>query len=240
MEWRSSARSTAGKQREINQDALLELPETGLWAVADGMGGHRDGDIASKAVVDALAGISAGDSLSTLIANVTQCLRKANTDLITMARQIGPDQIIGSTTIVMLAAGSKCAAIWAGDCRLYRHRAGDLTQLTQDHSEPAEPSGQNAVTPEDTAVRTHSNVVTRALGAEPELTFDTITFQAEPGDTYLLCSDGLVKEVNFNELSDILSRDECKKIAGELIDLSLSRGARDNVTVIVVHADGHF
>jgi len=236
IEWRSSALSTVGKQRDINEDACLERPEIGLWVVADGMGGHRDGDVASKAVVDALAGISTSDSLSTLIANVTACLQKANTDMITMAQKIGPDQIIGSTVVVMLAAGSKCAAIWAGDCRFYRHRGGVLTQLTQDHSAPAEPPGCETPAPEDTADGAHCNMVTRALGAEPELDVDTITFQADPGDTYLLCSDGLVKEVNSGELSDILNRDGCDEIALDLIDLSLARGARDNVTVIVVRA----
>jgi serine/threonine protein phosphatase PrpC len=137
----------------------------------------------------------------------------------------------------MLAVGKHCASIWAGDSRLYRYRGGLLSQLTRDHSLVAEMSWQDPLSPDALADKTHSNIVTRALGAVPELAVDVLAFEAKPGDTYLLCSDGLLKEVNPHELTEILGQSECDESSRALIDLALARGARDNVTVIVVTAE---
>ena len=238
LKWRSRGRSTVGKVRELNEDAFLENPENGVWAVADGMGGHMAGDEASRAVVDALMSISGSDTLEALSAKVTECLLKTNDDLIRLAREKNTGQIMGSTVVVMLAVGQQCASIWAGDSRLYRYRGGLLSQLTRDHSlvpemEPRDPSSPAAL-----ADKTRSNIVTRALGAVPELAVDVITFEAKPGDTYLLCSDGLIKEVKPQEVAEILVQGGCDESSRALVDLALARGARDNVTVVVVTADG--
>jgi type VI secretion system protein ImpM len=237
MLWRSYARSTVGKIRDLNEDAYLENPESGLWAVADGMGGHLAGDEASNAVVEALRSVSASDTLETLSADVTACLQKTNTELLRRAQERQQNQIMGSTVVVMLAVGKHCASIWAGDSRLYRYRGGLLSQLTRDHSLVAEMSWQDPLSPDALADKTHSNIVTRALGAVPELAVDVLAFEAKPGDTYLLCSDGLLKEVNPHEITEILSQAECDESSRALIDLALARGARDNVTVIVVTAE---
>ncbi|UCF92436.1 MAG: type VI secretion system-associated protein TagF [Desulfobacterales bacterium] len=234
MVWRSSARSSVGKRREINEDAFLERPASGLWAVADGMGGHWAGDVASQAVVSALSRIPAGDNIESLISEVTACLQKVNADLIRMARQKGEGQIMGSTIVVMLAVGSQCAAVWAGDSRLYRYRDGILSQLTDDHSLAVELSRRGGFAPDEVNARASGNIVTRALGAEPELPIDTFTYEALRGDTYLLCSDGLVKEMGPAEIADILKQGGCDEASQRLIELALARGARDNVTVIVV------
>ena len=237
IKWRSYALSTVGKVRDLNEDAYLENSESGLWAVADGMGGHLAGDEASKAVVDALRSISASNTLETLSADVTACLQGTNTELLRRAKAKKQNQIMGSTVVVMLAVGKRCASIWAGDSRLYRYRGGLLSQLTRDHSLVTEISRQDEFSPYALSEKALSNIVTRALGAVPELAVDIITFEAKPGDTYLLCSDGLLKEVNPQEIAEILSRSECNESSRALIGLSLERGARDNVTVIVVSAE---
>jgi type VI secretion system protein ImpM len=237
LNWRSCGRSSVGKVRELNEDAFLENPESGVWAVADGMGGHSAGDEASKAVVDALGSISGSDTLEALTAEVTAFLQKTNADLIRLAQEKKHGQIMGSTVVVMLAAGNQCAAIWAGDSRLYRCRNGLLSQLTRDHAPVPEMVSQDPASPEALADRPHSNVVTRALGAVPELAVDVMTFEAKPGDTYLLCSDGLIKEVKPQEVAEILSQSGCDDSSRALIDLALDRGARDNVTVVVVASD---
>jgi type VI secretion system protein ImpM len=237
IKWRSCGRTTVGKVRELNEDAFLENPENGVWAVADGMGGHSAGDEASKAIVDALMSISGGDTLEVLSAEVTECLLKTNADLIKRAHEKKHGQIMGSTVVVMLAVGQQCASIWAGDSRLYRYRGGLLSQLTRDHSLVPEVEPQGLSSPEALADKTRSNIVTRALGAVPELAVDVITFEAKPDDTYLLCSDGLIKEVNPKEITDILVQSGSDEISRALIDLALARGARDNVTVVVVTAD---
>jgi type VI secretion system protein ImpM len=237
LQWRSCARSTVGKRRKLNEDAYLERPEIGLWAVADGMGGHSAGDVASQTVVKALSLLSVSDNLETLTASTTECLHQVNADLLRMADALGPDQIIGTTVVVMLAVGEHCAVIWVGDSRLYCYRDGELSQLTHDHSLAAELSLQGVNEPQELDGAAADNIVTRALGADPELLIDTITFEAQPDDVYLLCSDGLVKEVAHHEIADSFSRGGCQQISQVLIDLALARGARDNVTVIVACAD---
>ena len=237
LKWRSCGRSTVGKVRELNEDAFLENPESGVWAVADGMGGHSAGDEASKAVVDALGSLSGSDTLEELTADATACLQKTNADLIRLSREKKHGQIMGSTVVVMLAADNQCAAIWAGDSRLYRCRNGLLSQLTRDHAPDPEIVPRDPAAPDALADKPHSNVVTRALGADPELAVDVMTFEAKPGDTYLLCSDGLIKEVKPQEVAEILGRSGCDDSSRALIDLALDRGARDNVTVVVVTSD---
>lgn len=236
QQWRSNAGTTVGKHRKINEDACLECPETGLWAVADGMGGHSAGDVASKTVIDALGTLAATGNLESFTACAIECLRTANTDLLDMAARLGNGRIIGSTVVVMLAVGKRCAAIWAGDSRLYQFRNGRLIQLTKDHSLGTELSPQELAahtTPEATQA---TNIVTRALGAEQELLFDVITFEAQEDDLYLLCSDGLNKEISHHKIEDILHRADCRKSTQHLIELALERGARDNVTVVVAQA----
>ena len=237
QQWPSCARSTVGKRRKLNEDAYLERPEIGLWAVADGMGGHSAGDVASQTVVKALGSLSVSDNLETLTASTTECLHKVNADLLRMADTLGPDQIIGTTVVVMLAVAERCAAIWVGDSRLYCYRGGMLSQLTQDHSLAAELSRQGVSAPEKSAGAASDNIVTRALGAGPELLIDTVTFEAQQGDVYLLCSDGLVKEMEPREIADSFRRGGCHESSQTLIDQALARGARDNVTVIVACAD---
>jgi type VI secretion system protein ImpM len=237
MTWRSCGRSTVGAVRKINEDAFLENPNGGVWAVADGMGGHSAGDEASKAVVEALQVIPGADTLETLMADVTAALKKTNADLIQRAQGKGDGQIMGSTVVVLLAVGEQCAAVWAGDSRLYRCRRGLLSQLTRDHSPDDEMMRQDPAAPEMSSGKGPSNIVTRALGAVPQLITDVFTFEAKPGDVYLLCSDGLTKEVTPQEMGGLLGQSGPDDSSQALLDLALARGARDNVTVVVVTAD---
>ena len=233
--WRSAALTTAGKVREHNEDAYFENSENGIWAVADGMGGHFAGHEASQVVIETLKSAGKAESVEQLSDDINTRLLAANTELIRRARQKHQDQIMGSTVVVMLAVGGRCASLWAGDSRLYRYREGLLSQLTRDHS-PASETGHLSETfiSHDT-----SNVITCALGADPDLSIDQITFEAKCEDKFLLCSDGLTKEVSPKEISQILGACGCADATRSLIDLALSRKARDNVTVIVIAAEGH-
>jgi type VI secretion system protein ImpM len=236
FQWFSYAGTTVGKHRKINEDAYLESPEIGLWAVADGMGGHSCGDVASKAVIEALGTLSSTGNLESYTACTTECLRTVNANLLEMASSLSKGSIIGSTVVVMIAVGMRCAAIWAGDSRLYQYRNGMLTQLTNDHSLMTELSQQGIAAQNTLDAEKASNIVTRALGADPDLCVDVVTFEAETGDLYVLCSDGLVKEVNDREIEALLRQEAYPDSARHLIELALQRGARDNVTVVVAHA----
>ena len=237
ISWRSSARSTVGNVRELNEDAFLEKPEIGLWAVADGMGGHLAGDEAARAIVDALQSIPPGQTIEMFTAEVSACLERTNAELLRRAREKDAHQIMGSTVVVMLAVDGHCVSLWAGDSRLYRWRGGLLSQLTRDHSMASEIALQPPGFPDTPTADVQSNIVTRALGAEPDLALDALAFDARPGDIYLLCSDGLIKEVTAQEITAAISGPDCAESSRALIDLALSRGARDNVTVIVVSAE---
>ena len=155
LKWRSCGRSTVGKVRELNEDAFLENPESGVWAVADGMGGHSAGDEASKAVVDALGSISGSDTLEALTADVTACLQKTNADLIRLCPR--KENTVKSWAARWLSCWlpvNQCAAIWAGDSRLYRCRNGLLSQLTRDHALVPEMVPQDPASPDALADKT--------------------------------------------------------------------------------------
>jgi type VI secretion system protein ImpM len=239
FQWHSNARTTVGKQRQTNEDAFLERPEIGLWVVADGMGGYSKGDVASHAVVDMLNTLSGSGNLETLAAATIECLKKVNADLIEKAASFGPEETIGTTVVVMLAAGKRCTAIWVGDSRLYRYSGGELKQLTRDHTPETGVPHQGESVDETFVDGQMENIVTRAVGGEPELLVDAIAFEAKEGDVFLLCSDGLYRELATHDIAAVLGGGNPAKSSQRLIDLALERGARDNVTAVVLKAEGH-
>ena len=233
-QWHSSAMTSVGKVRKKNEDSYLDHPAAGLWVVADGMGGHWAGELASKTVVEALTALAVGNDLESSLSEASDRLRAVNDRLLAMAEEEGVDRTMGSTVVAMLARENRGAAIWAGDSRLYRLRGQMFTQLTRDHSLVEELVRQGTVPKPGAEQGMNLNVITRAVGAQQELVLDTITFQAEADDVYLLCSDGLVREMQDEEISSILRWHERDRCARALVDLALERGARDNVTVVVV------
>lgn len=234
VRWHGVGLSHVGTVRKVNEDAFLTRTEAGIWAVADGMGGHRSGDAASRTIIEGLSGVESRATIETLIADVSNSLQATNIDLIKRAQKFGGGQIMGSTVVVLLAAGNQCAALWVGDSRLYRYRQGRLSQLTCDHCEDTEQADPSLTTP---SAASTSNVITRALGGHQDLQLDIIRFQAMPGDQYLLCSDGLVKAVNGHDIEAIFSRTPPGQCARDLIDLAIENKARDNVTVVVAVID---
>jgi type VI secretion system protein ImpM len=233
LRWRSWALTDVGMRREINEDAFLNKPEAGIWVVADGMGGHSAGDVASRTVARRLEQSPIGASLADLEQNTRATLQAVNAELLELAAQMGPGHVVGTTVVALLASGDACAALWAGDSRLYRHRNGALKQLTVDHSMAVEMAKVPNQLPEGYG----DNIVTRALGADPILELDRIAFRARPGDHYLLCSDGLTKEIHSSEIEAIFNTEDGQRGIRKMIDLALERQARDNVTAILIAAE---
>ncbi len=225
-----SAGSThPGKIRSENQDAYTCRPECGLWAVADGMGGHAEGHVASQMVRDALTAIEPQASLAALVEAVRFALAQVNDYLHSLTmRRINP-VVSGTTVVVMLARGTKGVCLWAGDSRLYRYRNNLLAQLSVDHSEAvaAEKSG---VAP------SNSNVITMAIGGRESLDFEQMSFDVQLGDRFLLCSDGLYREISPTQLDDLLQAGDAISTVAALIENTLLGEAADNVTVVVVDA----
>jgi protein phosphatase len=221
--------------RRLNEDSVLERPELGLWAVADGMGGHAAGDFASAAVVRALGAICAPASLGALVAEARQRLQGVNRTLSEEARQRG-QEVIGSTVVALMLFGAHAVALWAGDSRAYRYRQGELKQLTRDHSQVQELVSLGLLTPEQAEVHPAANIITRAVGVAGYLELDSEKFEIAAGDTVMLCSDGLYRELDNGEIGVCLALDDCQQACDALLEKALSHGARDNVTVAVVRA----
>jgi protein phosphatase len=234
--WTSSARSDAGRVREINEDACLDQPATGRWAVADGMGGHAVGDLASRLVIDALSQIASPVSMKTLIADARARLQAANRQLRDEAvrRQV---QRIGSTVVVLLACDRFCGYLWAGDSRIYLYRDGQLRQLTRDHSQVEQLKSMGVITDEEARHHPAQHMITRAVGATDVLDLDDDAIEVADGDMFLLCSDGLSNELSDDEIIAVLTSSERENVSEELVELALSRGGRDNITAVVVQAE---
>jgi protein phosphatase len=218
LSWTSAARTDIGLVRSRNEDACLARPERGLWVVADGMGGHAFGDLASRAVVEGLDSMAVPPDMEQFIAAARARLDKINQDLRAdaQARRV---PVMGCTVVALLANGSSAACLWAGDSRVYLYRNGRLLQLTRDHSHP------------------DSNMITRAVGAADAIELDLETVAARDGDMFLLCSDGLSNPVGEQAIAEALAPGDCTHAAQELIALARANGGRDNITAIVVRAD---
>lgn len=232
--WQSTHRSNKGLVRQINEDACLDRPEIGLWVVADGMGGHAAGDLASQAIVDALRSIEPSESLGLMADGVKQRLLEVNQELQLESKNRG-GEIIGSTVVALLEHQGRCIYLWAGDSRIYLYRRGDIRQLSRDHSEVEELIAQGIVSHDQADSCPISNYITRAVGADNELELDAEIIEPCTGDLFLLCSDGLNKEVADDEIARVLERFPLQEAAERLLALSLERGARDNVTFVLVH-----
>lgn len=234
LSWVSTAITDIGKMRKLNEDSMLDQPEIGLWVVADGMGGHSAGDVASQMIVSSLSKISEGIELKQIINDIEDRLIEVNRSLIDKADDLQKRTTIGSTVVVMLGYDKYCIYIWAGDSRLYRLRDGDLRQMTTDHSQVELYVQKGLISREEAAIHPHGNMITRAVGATDDLYLDMDIQEMQANDRYLLCSDGLTKHVSDSEIEDILANGTHEQSCKTLIDLTLERGATDNVTAIVV------
>jgi protein phosphatase len=233
LHWSSASRTDIGTVRKLNEDSVLDLPELGLWVIADGMGGHAAGDFASGAIVSELAGIPQPASLGDLLGQVRQRLQTVNRRLHDEART-RREQVIGSTVVALLAFGGHGVVVWAGDSRVYRYRRGEFIQLTRDHSQVEELVRLGLLAREGIEGHPAANVITRAVGVADFLELDSEMFPLAEDDTYLLCSDGLYRELDDDAIKDRLALGDCRQSCDTLIESALARRARDNVSVIVV------
>lgn len=231
--WTSSARSDVGMVRELNEDSFLDRPEAGLWAVADGMGGHTAGDVASQMIRDRLAELEPAADLAAFVEQVEECLIDVNRSLRAIAARRDA-HTIGSTVVAMLARGRHAACLWVGDSRLYRWRHGEIEQISQDHALVEELVAKGVLTRDQAEGHPQANLVTRAVGATDDLLVDVEIVELDAGDRFVLCSDGLDKEVGPDEIAATLGGPGGQPFSDLLVDLALSRGSRDNVTVITV------
>jgi len=227
--WISYGITHTGNIRDHNEDAFLALPEQRLWIAADGMGGHTAGDFASRLIIDQFKGFETSPLTGRSVDKIRQILAKVNHELWTKAQQM--DDIIGSTVAILLATEHHVATAWSGDSRIYRLRDGIFKQITRDHSEEEEMN----LGIDDFAESAFSNAVTQAIGAAEELQLEMEIRENRPGDTYLLCSDGLNKELSDQRIAAILEANDLEHAGQTLLQEALDNYGRDNITVVLAH-----
>ena len=236
MLWQSTARTDKGKVRKRNEDAVLDLPERGLWVVADGMGGHQNGALASRLIVEEMLELPDQMSLDERLLGVRDCLYRVNrllgNDITVTADR--PDSIMGSTVVMLLAEGERTICVWAGDSRCYLWRSGRLFQLSRDHCLMQELMEEQQMSAEEAASHPSSRALTRAVGANDELMLDVVDFTVYPGDTLLLCSDGLYQDVSKTAIGDALALGTTEQAVQRLFKEALDGPARDNISAVVV------
>ena len=233
MAFECVSRTHVGCRRKVNEDSLAVRTERGLWAVADGMGGHEAGDVASSKVTEALLRLPVVYGLESQVEAVVGALQRVNGELIELAGTSDMKRRIGSTVVGLAIADGQYRCFWAGDSRAYRVRAGQIEQVSRDHSMVQDLVDAGLLAPEDAENHPNANIITRAVGVNESLKVDIVQGEALPGDLYLLASDGLTRLVNDEELAAILTSRGIDA-ADMLIETSLSRGAPDNVTLVVV------
>jgi serine/threonine protein phosphatase PrpC len=229
----TGAATHVGKVRQRNEDSYLARPEIGIWAVADGMGGHDYGDIASQTLIEALGSIERPTSAADLLSRCESQVAVANCRLKAIGRERG-GATIGTTVAVLLAYDSHYACVWSGDSRIYVVRAGQLTQLSRDHTEVQELLSGGVITPAEAKTWSGSNVITRAIGVFDEPELEMTSGPLQPGDSFVICSDGLTHHVQDQEILSCVHANFSQQACDRLLELTLERGATDNVTIIVV------
>lgn len=234
MTFKSSATTHVGMVRKVNQDSFAERTDIGVWAVADGMGGHEAGEIASKTVTDQIKNLPANGNIVEMLDAVQQSIMSANLQLTQQAAAYDSQRVPGSTVVVLIINGDQGAIVWAGDSRIYRRRDHVVTQLTRDHSHVQDLVEQGVILESEAESHPMANVITRAVGISEPLELESKWIDVRADDQFLLCSDGLSRLVNNEELSTMMDNRDSGEVTRSLLHTALVRGARDNVTLICV------
>ena len=224
LDW--AAASHTGQVRANNQDSAVAEP--GLFAVADGMGGHAAGEVASQVAIEALRASAPGEGL-------VEAVRAANRAVIERAAHDPALRGMGTTVCALTLADDRVVIVNVGDSRAYLFRDGELSQITEDHNLVAELERDGRISAEEAKVHPQRNIITRVLGNDDEVVVDEFPVDPYRGDRFLLCSDGLFNEVDDDAIAALLRTErDPQRAADELVRMANEGGGRDNVTVVVV------
>ena len=222
-----------GTRHRHNEDRFVDRPDLGVWAVADGAGGHDAGEFASGLIAAALEAIPAGLSAQAVLAQIRGRIGTVHNEVQAAAAERGADVTIASTAVILCVRDEHFVCLWAGDSRAYRLARGQLQQITRDHSLVQELVDAGHITPEQAEAHPNANVITRAVGAAAaDLVLDKTIDRLRAGERFLLCSDGLTKSVPETEIAALLGGDG--DTAARLVAAAQQRQARDDVTAVTI------
>jgi len=243
--------SDVGRKRDHNEDSFLVSDELGLYAVADGMGGHLGGERASrmaveilereiaearrKGVLDAPNAAPEPGALTPVGAAMKSATLTADTSIFEMARADAALSGMGTTLTAMLFHGHHLTLTHVGDSRAFLYRSGHARQLTEDHSWIQEQVRAGMLSAEEAKESRFRNIITRSVGFEPSVEPDIITLAVEPGDAFMICSDGLSNYVGTEEIGQVLTAQHYSDAPRVFVDIANERGGEDNVTCLVVY-----
>ena len=227
MQAESVAFTHRGAVREHNEDAFVEFTDSGLWLVADGMGGYRAGDVASQLICDTVTSARRRHDGMLGKVELEQAIQQAN-------REELAGQTLGSTVVALLIKGDMYHLFWAGDSRCYRLRNREVIQLSRDHSQVADMVEQGVLDEREAERHPLAHVITRALGVDDALTLDYRCGQVEPGDQFMLCSDGVSKELGSAEIGEFLNGGPIHDVSLAMMHSLLIKKCNDNITCIIV------
>jgi serine/threonine protein phosphatase Stp1 len=220
-----------GCVRTANEDSLTSSPRNQVWAIADGMGGHKNGQFASQKLAAAIDAAAIPDDLDGACQAIADAIYSANDEVFAEAQRVGEQ--MGSTIVALVIRDVEFAVLWAGDSRAYLLRDDVLHQLTRDHTQVQEMLDRGLLSAAEAADHPMSHVLARAVGVQSDLEIDAISDTALVGDTFLLCSDGLHGVLSDSEITQVIAN-WGRESAAKLVEECLEKGAPDNVTVAIV------
>lgn len=235
QQWLFEYRTDAGRVRELNEDACLCNPELGLWVVADGMGGHSCGEVASALAIDSIEkGIISGESLS-------DAVQQAHLDILAEAGRGNGADGMGTTVVALKDHGEEFSVAWVGDSRGYvwDDATGRLSQITQDHSLVERLLSSGLISADEAKSHPQRHLITQCLGSKEleRVKVEEVILDWQPQQVLLLCSDGLTEELTDNDMQTIFSAQaDLEKSADRLLRMALNKGGQDNISIILVQS----
>jgi serine/threonine protein phosphatase PrpC len=228
--------SDTGHVRTKNEDSILVHEDENVWIVADGMGGHHAGDFASQTITNNLSLFKQHASLDDSILLLEENILNSNAVIRKKSSKLGRNATIGSTVVCVYVWQNLLFALWAGDSRLYRFRDNSLERLTEDHSYVEELVRMGKLEARDAEEHPAANVVLKAVGIDDQLCIDFEYFELQDGDIYIICSDGLYKDLEESKIEPIIDShsENMHKLAEALLRASLDAGGTDNTSIITI------
>lgn len=225
-----------GHVRTRNEDSILLLPEENLWIVADGMGGHQAGDFASQTITQNLGLFKQQQSVDDSILLLEENVINSNTIIRRKSEKLGKATTIGSTVVCLHIWRNYAFTFWAGDSRLYRFRNNNFERLTEDHSYVEELVKMGKIEARDAESHPAANVVLKAVGIDDTLRMDFDYFELLENDIYIICSDGLYKDMEEEKIKPVIQANtaDMDSLAQALLVSSLNAGGTDNTSIITL------
>ena len=228
-----------GTRRDYNEDAFVDRPDLGLWAVADGVGGHQAGDVASQMISSTLETIPASLTAEEMLSHARMRIGATHLALQQLAATKGEGMTVASTVVILIIRQEHFVCLWAGDSRAYLLRGGKLLRISRDHSLVQDLVDSGNLTEAEAVDHPRGNIITRAVGdASETLELDKVTGRTACGDRFLLCSDGLSKVLDDQRIAELLGDVAIEDATDKLITEALVRGTTDNVTAVTIGVTG--